>query len=270
MTKKNDGQAKPATAARIYDYYLGGTHNFPADREAAARMIAIFPQLPATTRVGRAFLRRSVRYIAERGVHQFLDLGSGIPTEGNVHEVVDAAVPDARVVYVDIDPVAVAESLAILEGSDRHLAMWGDLRNPRSILDSPEVRRILDFDQPIGLLLLGVLHFVPDDDVAYEAVSTLVSALAPGSYLAISHLTFDEQSFARSDVDSGKDVYRQQTTTPVGERTRAQFERFFDGLELVDPGVTWPPLWHPAPDDPTEFRDDPRGSAAYVGVGRVR
>ncbi len=259
---------KPATAARIYDYHLGGTHNFPADRAAADAMTAMFPHIPTLARLGRASLRRAVRYLAEQGVRQFLDLGSGMPTQGNVHEVVDEVHPDGRVVYIDIDPVAVAESTEILGGSDRYVAIWGDLRDPHAVLSNPAVRTVLNFDEPIAVLLLSVLHFVPGE-AAYDAVSTYVNALAPGSYLAISHLTLDGQDLDAGEVDVAKDLYRTRTTTPLGERTRAEVERFFAGLEFVEPGVTWIPLWRPIPGETTPFDADPSKSSGYIGVGRV-
>jgi hypothetical protein len=264
-----DAAGKPATAARIYDYHLGGTHNFPADREAAAAMAAMFPMAPALARNNRAFLRRAVGYIAGSGVRQFLDIGSGIPTEGNVHEVAEATIADPSVVYVDLDPVAVAESLEILQGHPRATAIHGDLRDPEPILQHPQVRGLLDFDQPIGLLLFAVLHFVPDDDQAYDVVSRLVATLAPGSYLAISHASADEQELDPHTIDDAQDVYRRRTATPFHLRTRVQVERFFAGLDLVEPGVVWMPLWHPAADDPTDFADNPVISAGLVGVARV-
>ncbi|MEV1328496.1 SAM-dependent methyltransferase [Micromonospora costi] len=265
----DDGEAKPATAARIYDYYLGGTYNFPADREAAQAMLQVLPLGPQLARTNRAFLRRAVRFLAESGVRQFLDVGSGIPTEGNVHEIVQRINPDARVVYVDIDPVAVAESLELLEGNEGATAVRGDLRDPQSILTHPQVTALLDFDQPIGLLLGAVLHFVPDDDLAYDAVGQLRAALAPGSYLLVSHATADEAPHDQGELDVAHDIYRRKTATPLGLRSRAQVERFFTGLDLVEPGLVWLPLWRPAPDDPQYFADDPKLSSGLAGVGRI-
>ncbi|GIJ30779.1 hypothetical protein Vqi01_59410 [Micromonospora qiuiae] len=264
-----DGDAKPATAARIYDYYLGGTHNFPADREAAQAMLQVLPLGPQLAKTNRAFLRRAVRYLAESGVRQFLDIGSGIPTEGNVHEIVQQVEPDARVVYVDIDPVAVAESLELLEGNPLATAVNGDLRDPQSILSHPQVTAMLDFERPIGLLLGAVLHFVSDDEVAYDAVEQLRAALVPGSCLLVSHATADEVPHDQDEIDVAHDIYRRKTATPLGLRTRSQIERFFAGLDLVEPGVVWLPLWRPAPDDPQYFADDPKLSAGLGGVGRV-
>lgn len=266
----NGDGPKPATAARIYDYHLGGTHNFPADREAAKAMAQMFPLAPALARTNRAFLRRAVRYLAGAGVRQFLDIGSGIPTAGNVHEVAQAAASDARVVYVDIDPVAVSESLDILDGNDRATAIRGDLRDPQTILGYPQVRSLLDFTQPVGLLLVAVLHFVPDDAQAYDVVGQLVAALPPGSHLVISHASADGVNVAENDVEVAQDLYKRQTATPFHLRDRGQVVRFFDGTDLVEPGVVWLPEWRPEPGDPTDFVDNPRQSAGLAGVGVLR
>jgi len=265
----NDGGAKPATAARIYDYHLGGTHNFPADRQAAQAMAQMFPLAPALARNNRAFLRRAVRHVASLGVTQFLDIGSGIPTEGNVHEIAQSVAPESTVVYVDIDPVAVTESLEILEGNSRATAIRGDLRDPQSILDNPQVRKLIDFDRPVALLLVAVLHFVPDDAAAFKSVGQFLSALAPGSYLVISHASAEGMRTGQEKLDTAQDLYKRETATPFHLRTRAQVERFFEGLELEEPGVVWLPQWRPAPDDPTDFVDDPRVSAGLAGVGKL-
>jgi SAM-dependent methyltransferase len=264
-TGQNDA-AKPATAARIYDYILGGTHNFPADRAAAQMLIEATPTIPAIARSTRAFLRRAVGYLADQGVRQFLDVGSGIPTAGHVHQVAES-VPDARVVYVDIDPVAVAESLELLEGNDRATALRADLREPEAILEHPETRRVIDFSQPIGLLMVSMLHFV--DDSAYPAVQRLLAATPAGSYLAISHGTVpEEEDLPPGDVDEAREIYRASTATPLLTRDRAAITRFFDGLELVEPGLVWAPLWRPGPGDPDDFATNPVASGFLVGVGR--
>jgi hypothetical protein len=253
----------------MYDYYLGGFHNFPADQEAAEKVLDQFPHLTSVARVNRAFLGRAVRYMTGCGIRQFLDLGSGIPTEGNVHEIAQAAVPDARVVYVDIDPVAVAESLEILEGNDGATAIRADMRHPDAILAHHHVRRLLDFDQPAGLLLAAVLHFVPEDEAAYGLVRHLLDALAPDSYVAISHIA--SESFVPGDrMNAATTVYRQQTSTPVDSRNRAGVERFFAGTDLAEPGVVWGNEWRPAPGDPTIADDDPQKKGVWVGVGRKR
>jgi hypothetical protein len=260
---------KPATAARMYDYYLGGIHNFPADREAAERVIAQYPFMPVVARANRAFLGRAVHYLIDAGIRQFLDVGSGIPTAGNVHEIAQQEAPDARVVYVDIDPVAVAESLEILEGNNRAIAICADLRDPGSILAHPRVRRLLSFDQPIGLLLAAILHFVPDDAAARNAVAGLVAALPPGSYLVISAAA--AESFAPTDESTKAiiDVYRRRTTTSAASRSRSEIGQFFTGLDIVEPGVVWLHEW-PDPQAPSEFTSDPARSGEWAGVGLKR
>jgi O-methyltransferase involved in polyketide biosynthesis len=263
---------KPATAARIYDYLLGGTHNFAADQEAARKTLEQFPLAPAMGRANRAFLRRAVRYLTEAGVRQFLDIGSGMPTQGNVHEIAQQIAADAQVVYVDIDPVAVSESLEILADNDRATAIHADLRQPQAILDHPLVRKHLDFDQPIALLLMAVLHFVPDDDEAHAAVSVLLDALAPGSYLAVSHVATEGFDLGAANKDSFKRVqavYRQETATPGGLRTRDQLARFLERSALVDPGLVWITRWRPEADDVDEFGDDPRRSGWWAGLGKI-
>jgi S-adenosyl methyltransferase len=262
-TTANDDGPKPATAARIYDYFLGGTHNFPADRQAAEALMAATPMIPKIARANRAFLQRAVRYMAAHGVRQYLDVGSGIPTAGNVHEVA----PDARVVYVDIDPVAVAESLDILEGNPRATALRADLRDPLSILDHSEVRRLIDFRQPVGLLMIAMLHFLGDEH-AYPAVSKLVTELAPGSYLAISHGSPSAQIGEAADLKAAESVMRARTASPLSPRSPADITRFFEELEFVEPGLVWVPQWRPAPDDPTDFADTPALAGVMAGVAR--
>ena len=259
---------KPATAARMYDYYLGGVHNFPADRDAAQGVIAQYPDLPAHARANRAFLRRAVDHLADSGVRRFLDIGSGIPTEGNVHEIVQARDPDARVVYVDIDPVAVAESLDILDGNPRATAIRGDLRDPDALLANPAVRRLLASRQPVGLLLAAVLHFVPDNALAYQVVDRLLGALAPGSYLVVSHIAAEAFGYRSPQARVAEEIYQRRTSTPITVRNRVWVQRFFAGLELVDPGVVWLHQWHPDPGGPVEFADEPHRSGGWAAVGR--
>jgi hypothetical protein len=260
-------EAKPATAARMYDYYLGGTHNFPADRAAAEQTIAVYPQVSAVARANRAFLGRAIRYIAAQGVRQFLDIGSGIPTQGNVHEVVESVIDDGRVVYADIDPVAVAEGMDILEGNPRAIAVHGDLKDPQPILDNPQVRAMLDFDQPVALLLAAVLHFVPDD-LAFDVVAKILSTFPSGSFLAISHGAPADGFVSDEDEATVMNIYKRQTATPLTLRPRAGVALFFEGLELVEPGLVWAPQWRPEPTDPQDFVDNPRASGVLVAVGR--
>ncbi|GIF76266.1 SAM-dependent methyltransferase [Asanoa siamensis] len=271
MDVDSDRSRKPATAARIYDFFLGGVHNFPADREAAAQVAAMMPTAPAMAKANRAFLRRGVRYLAASGVRQFLDLGSGMPTQGGVHQVAQEVRPDARVVYVDIDPIAVSESLEIIDGNDRATAINGDMRQPRAVLDHPQVRKMLDFDEPVALLLCAVLHFVPDDDQAYGLVEEFRAALAPGSHLLLSHGANEgaEVTVSSTQHDEVQSVYDRRTATPAGGRTRDGVARFFGDATLVDPGIVWVPQWRPEPDDPTDFADDPRLSCIWAGIGRL-
>jgi hypothetical protein len=260
---------KPATAARMYDYYLGGIHNFPADQEAAKIVLERAPMLPTIVRDNRAFLARAVRYLTSVGVRQFLDIGSGIPTEGNVHEIAQAAIPDARVVYVDIDPEAVSESLELLAGNPYATAVRADIHEPQALLDHPQVRKLFDFDQPVAVLLVAVLHFVQDTDDAYDIVTTLRSAIVPGSHLVVSHATVDGQVFDERLLKKTQDAYRRQTTTPLTLRGKSDVARFFDGLEMVDPGLTWLNEWRPDPDMVDVFKEHPERSSFYVGMGRL-
>jgi SAM-dependent methyltransferase len=270
MTSAEDTTRKPATAARIYDYYLGGIHNFPADQQAARTLVTQFPCIPAVARANRAFLRRAVSFLVEAGVRQFLDIGSGIPTAGNVHEIAQEVAPETRVVYVDIDPMAVAESLDLLEGNQLATAIRGDLREPRAILDHPEVRRLLDLRRPVGLLLVSVLHFVPDDAEAYAAVAEFAGALPPGGYLALSHAASEAFDPLFEQAPDRADVYKQQTPTPGTSRTRPEVERFFTGLDLVDPGVVRLGEWRPDPGGSAEAAVDPAGGGhgSWAGVAR--
>jgi S-adenosyl methyltransferase len=260
---------KPATAARMYDYYLGGIYNFEADRSAARQVVSQFPFVPAMARANRAFLARAVRYLLGAGVQQLLDVGSGIPTAGNVHEIAAAVAPGTRVVYVDLDPVAVAESQEILKGSEEAGAILADLRRPETIVTHPTVARLLRLDRPVGLLLAAVLHFLPEDDQAYGAVTRLLDALPPGSYLVVSH-TATETFGPIFERDGGEDTYRNQTSTPGTLRTRAEVERFFAGLDLVEPGVVWVSEWRPDADADADAMPPgtPYGGAMWAGIGR--
>jgi hypothetical protein len=264
-----DRGSKPATAARIYDYILGGTFNFPADQQAGQKMMEMFPMARPAARDNRAFLRRASRHVADAGVTQFLDIGSGIPTEGNVHEVVQRVTPDARVVYVDIDPVAVSESLDLLRDNATATAINADLRDPRAILEHPQVRETIDFEKPVGLLLCAVLHFVPEDEVATGVVRTLLEALPSGSHLVLSHGSVEGMPERSAQLEDAKDLYRRNTSSQLFTRTREEVLRFFDGLDLVEPGVVWVPQWRPDAGDPSNFEDNPPQSASVGGVGRL-
>ncbi|MFD0584935.1 SAM-dependent methyltransferase [Dactylosporangium darangshiense] len=252
------------SAARVYDYWLGGSHNFAVDRELARQVTAVVPDTALIMQANRAFLHRAVNYLVGAGIRQFLDIGSGIPTLGNVHEVAQNAAPDARVVYVDVDPVAVAHSRHILSGNDRAVAIQEDLRRPEQILAHPDVTGLLDFRKPIGLLLLAVLHFVPDHDDPAGILARFVDALAPGSYLTISHGTADRIS--DEAVRHSLELF-QRTPTPFVSRSRTDVLRLLAGSELVEPGLVWTPLWRP--EHPDDLDDHPERSAAYAGMGRI-
>ncbi|MFJ9643074.1 SAM-dependent methyltransferase [Streptomyces sp. NPDC004244] len=258
------------SVSRIYDYYLGGSHNFEVDRQAARRAMEFTPGLPKIMQANRAFMRRAVRYAVDQGVTQFLDIGSGIPTFGNVHEVAQEASPEARVVYVDHDPVAVAHSRAVLAGSDRAGVVTADLRKPQDVLGSSEVARLLDLERPVALLLVAVLHFVEDADDPYAAVAELRDALPSGSLLVLTHASYEGLPLSEEVAGGMVDVYR-DIRSPLVMRTREQVVRFFDGFELVDPGLVSMPNWQPeglaAPQD-GEMPEDPYAFAGFAGVGR--
>ncbi|WP_043616436.1 SAM-dependent methyltransferase [Nonomuraea candida] len=252
------------SVARLYDYYLGGKDHFPADRAAAEKILQVAPELRAAARANRAFLGRAVRFLAESGVTQFLDIGTGLPTQGNVHEVARKVLPDAKVVYVDHDPVVLVHARALLAGQGDTTVVQGDLRDPAAILKDPEVVRTLDFDRPVAVLLVAVMHFIAESDHPARILSTLREALAPGSYLVMSHGTSD----ARPDaVDKGTEVYR-TASAPLTLRGRDRILELFDGFELVDPGLVWLPEWRPEQADVIDFVDNPQSSLILCGVGR--
>ncbi len=252
------------SAARIYDYLLGGFHNFDVDRAAAQRITEVLPEMPLFMRANRAFLRRVVRFLTDQGIDQFLDLGSGIPTVGNVHEIAQQANPSASVVYVDNEPVAVTHSRTILQGNSKATVIQADIRQPDVILGHPETRRLLDFNKPTAVLLLSVLLFVTDDEEAYRVVRSVRDALAPGSYIAISHPTPDETP--PEQAEKAERLYA-AIGTPVRVRSYNEVERFFEGLEMVEPGLVYVPLWRPeGPDD--LFLNNPELSGYYGGIGR--
>jgi hypothetical protein len=250
--------------ARVYDYLLGGKDNFRADREAADRSLAAFPHANTPPRQNRGFLRRAVNYLAaEAGIRQFLDVGTGLPTAPNVHQVAQAANPEARVVYVDNDPIVLVHARALLTSSPEGRTGYidADARDPESIFKQAEA--VLDLSQPVALLLLSVIHFVADDEDPYGLVRRYVDRLAPGSYVALSHLTgeFDRPTWqyisSQYDGTSHRMVVRDQSAA----------EGFFDGLDLVDPGVVLVHRWRPdADEDPDAFED--RQVSCWCGVAR--
>ncbi|MGW4381309.1 SAM-dependent methyltransferase [Kitasatospora sp. NPDC004531] len=237
--------------ARMYDYYLGGKDNFPADRAAAEKVLALSPLVRISALANRAFLQRAVRVLAaEQGVRQFLDIGTGIPTAGNTHEIAQAVDPAARVAYLDNDPIVLVHGRALLAGAEQGSVsvLQADLRDPKAILADPAVRDLLDLDRPVALMLFAILHFIDEADDPYTIVRTLVDALPSGSHLALSHATAD--FIDPAEASKGPAIYR-SATAQLTMRSRAQVLRFFDGLELLEPGLVTAPQWRPdqAPQD---------------------
>ncbi|MFE3166994.1 SAM-dependent methyltransferase [Streptomyces sp. NPDC059224] len=251
------------SVSRIYDYYLGGSHNFEVDREAARKAMTYLPGLPKIMQANRAFMRRAVRFAVGAGIEQFLDIGSGIPTFGNVHEVAQAAHPGAQVVYVDHDPVAVAHSQAVLVGNEKADVVAADLRKPQEILSSPQVERLVDLNRPVALLLVAILHFVEDADDPYGTVAQLREALAPGSLLILTHASYEGIPLPPERAESAVDVYK-DIRNPLIMRSRDEIARFFEGYDMVEPGLVPMPHWRPdsAPED-----EDPYAFAGFAGVG---
>ncbi|MEU3841210.1 SAM-dependent methyltransferase [Streptomyces sp. NPDC028635] len=253
------------SVSRIYDYYLGGSHNFEVDREAARRAMEFLPGLPKIMQANRAFMRRAVRFAADEGITQFLDIGSGIPTFGNVHEIAQAARPGAHVVYVDHDPVAVAHSQAVLAGNENVDVVAADLLKPHEILASEPVERLIDLNRPVALLLVAILHFVEDEDDPYAAVAELRDALAPGSLLVLTHASYEGIPVPPERAGGAVDVY-EDIRNPLVMRSPDEIARFFEGYEMVEPGLVPMPLWRPetAPED-----EDPFAYSGFAGVGRT-
>jgi S-adenosyl methyltransferase len=247
-------------AARVYDYLLGGMANFAKDREFADHLTQIAPEAAKIAQANRAFLRRAVKYCLDNGIRQFLDIGSGIPTAGNVHEIAQRTEPSATVVYVDIEPVAVAHTELMLADNDNADVVRGNLLEPDTLLSSAPARRLLNLDEPIAVLMVAVLHFLDDDTKPHAAVTHYIDAIAPGSYLVLSHIAAentDEQAQARN-------LY-QNNAVPILGRTREQLATFFNGTEILAPGIVWTPQWHPDTyDDVTE----PKRSKGFAAVGR--
>ncbi|WP_043618929.1 SAM-dependent methyltransferase [Nonomuraea candida] len=231
------------SVARMYDYYLGGKDHFPADREAAEKIIAIVPEVRETARDNRAFIGKAVRVMAERGVRQFLDIGAGLPTQENVHQVAQRIVPDARVVYVDNDPIVLTHARALLADSPGTVAVWGDITDPAAILADPEVAGHLDFGRPVGLLMSAVLHFVPGDQQADDIVKTLRAPLVPGSHLLISHFFTPDADDPK--VKAGQQVYKGTRPGALAARSLRQIGAYFDGLTLLEPGLVPVKSWRP-------------------------
>lgn len=254
------------SVSRIHDYYLGGAHNFEADREAARRAMEFMPGLPKIMQANRAFMRRAVRFAAAEGITQFLDIGSGIPSFGTVHETAQRVCPEARVVYVDHDPVAVAHGRVVLEGNEQSGIVTADLRKPGDILGSSQVGALLDLDRPVALLLVAVLHFVEDAYDPYAAVAALRDATAPGSLLVATHASYEGVPVPVAQAHKAVDVYK-DIRNPLIMRSREEIARFFEGYDMVEPGLVPMPHWRP---DTAPEEEDPYSFSGFVGVGRKR
>jgi len=250
--------------ARIYDVLLGGKENYATDREAAQRLVEAVPDAKRAARDNRAFLGRAVRFLAaEAGIGQFLDIGTGLPTRGNVHEVARSVKPDARVVYCDNDPIVMAHARALLAGTPGVEAVEGDVRYPRHLLTLQAVRDLIDFDQPVAVLLVAVLHFLADSDSPWSAVKCIVDHLAPGSYLVISHVTGDE--IPEHSVARAREIYAGALVDGAA-RSRGDIARFFAGVDLIEPGLVDVATWRSG-----RRRSQPgRPVLFHAGVGRKR
>jgi len=250
--------------ARLYDYFLGGKDNYPVDQQAAREILRIVPEMRAMARANRAFLRRAVRFlVADAGIRQIIDIGTGIPTAGNVHEVAHQIAPGTRVAYVDNDPIVHVHASALLTGTPSTRIVLADLREPTAILAHPSLTELIDFSQPVALLLIAILHFITDAERPAAIIAAFRDALPPGSYLALSHGTAD---FHTEDaVQRGTRVY-DRATAPLRLRSHAQISEFFDGFDLVEPGLVQVPLWRPD-GKPPRPRDLAK-IAIYGGVGR--
>ncbi|MET9428337.1 MULTISPECIES: SAM-dependent methyltransferase [unclassified Streptomyces] len=273
MTGQEPAAVPPAAAvridtskphpARMYDWFLGGKDNYPVDEEMAKQLLTVDARGRDMARVNRAYMHRATRWLAAQGVRQYLDIGTGIPTEPNLHQIAQEAAPESRIVYCDNDPIVLAHAEALLrstpEGATEYIQ--ADAREPEVILE--RAGKVLDFGRPIALSMLALLHFVDDEDGAYELVHRLVEQLPSGSYLVLSHVTseFDPEGAAKARA-----LYQARGLT-LRPRTREEFARFFDGLELVEPGVSLTAEWHPELGEAIPVAgDDP--IPGYAGVAR--
>jgi O-methyltransferase involved in polyketide biosynthesis len=256
------------SSARLYDYFLGGTNNFPADQAMGEKLRSAIPDFADAVMANRGFHGRATVWLAREGVRQFIDIGSGLPTRNNTHESAHRVAPGARVVYADIDPLVAEHGNELLADDGTTTVITADVREPDRLLDDPRLRELIDLGQPVGLLMTALLHFVTDEQDPWGLVARYMARLAPGSYLVLSHGTYD--NVPPSQVQAGTDAYA-TTSEPLRLRTRAEVERFFQGLELVppyegaEPGVTYVGLWGA---EDIEAADSDGSRAIYCGVAR--
>ncbi|WP_405939306.1 SAM-dependent methyltransferase [Streptomyces sp. NBC_00726] len=249
--------------ARMYDWFLGGKDNYPVDEAMGRQMLAVEPNVPVMAKINRAFMHRATRWLSTQGVRQFLDIGTGIPTEPNLHQVAQEAAPATRVVYCDNDPIVLAHAEALLKGTPEGVIDYvqADARNVDTILE--HAGKTLDFGKPVALSMIALLHFVSDEDGAHELVRRLTDVLAPGSYMVISQITADFHPKEAREVDK---MYKANTLT-LAPRTRDEFASFFDGLEIVEPGIVAAEAWHPELGEPVPGTGE-IVTPGYVAVGR--
>jgi hypothetical protein len=254
--------------ARLYDYFLGGTNNLPVDREAGERLKAAIPDMVDAIWANRGFHGRAAVWLADHGIRQFIDIGSGLPTQNNTHQAVHRVAPDARVVYVDHDPMVAAQCGPLLAGDGTTAMVTADMRDPDAVFGDPGLRRLIDLAEPAGVLMTAVLHFVPDGEDPWGLVARYMAGVAPGSYLALSHGTYDKMP--PDQIQAGRDTYA-KATEQVYVRSKADVARFFDGLELVSPYpgadhvITYAGLWGA---EDLEAADTEGSRAIYCGVAR--
>jgi hypothetical protein len=259
MAERRGVDVTTPNVARIYDYWLGGKDNFAADRAAAEKILEFVPEARFAARASREFLGRAVRYLARAGIRQFIDLGTGLPTQANVHEVAHRFDQTARVAYVDYDPVVIVHARALLD-QDTVTIIEADVRDPEKIIEHPDLRTLIDFDEPVGVLMVSILHYITEAEDPYRIVTTFRDAVAPGSHLAVCHVTAEPRPEAEAPVTA---VYG-QATAPMVPRGHDQMLRFFDGFDLVEPGVVYTPRWRP---DVEGELTDPKSAFTFAGVG---
>jgi hypothetical protein len=263
VSSEND-PSRP-TAARLYDYFVGGTQWFESDRQLAEQILTVIPQCRESARANRAFLHRAVCAMSDQGIDQFLDIGSGFPTTDNLHEIVQARRPGSRMVCVDIDPSVVAYGHTLLAGNPGTAMVEGDVRDPRAIFEHPDTRRLLDLARPVGVVLGALLHFLPDDREVAALLETLRAPMAPGSWLALTHMTNEG---AEAHGEQLERIYKGSPTRAYF-RSRGAVRELFEGFDLVDPGIVHTPLWRPdGSDDP--MLDRATLAMQFAGVGRRR
>ncbi|MFI6500081.1 SAM-dependent methyltransferase [Nonomuraea typhae] len=235
------------SVARMYDYYLGGKDNFASDREAAEKIWRLVPEVKQIARDNRDFLIRVIRTLVDNGVRQFVDIGTGLPTQQNVHEVALLRAPECRIAYVDNDPIVLTHARALLADNEQTIVVDADLLRPKSIIDHPDIRKHLDFGRPVAILLFAILHFVPDDAEALKIVNTLRAPLAPGSHLAVSHGYAGDLS--DETIRAGQEVYSRASAGSVVPRTADVLAAYFDGLKVLAPGIVPVDAWRPEWDE---------------------